>query len=75
MFSFVISQTSQNLTRFTEKCINIYNIKLVLLNPPQNVLIMHLFGITDVNVILYEIILDILLHHTGKNTHYRVNIS
>jgi hypothetical protein len=33
-FIFVLSQTSLTLTKFIEKSINIYNIKLVLLNPP-----------------------------------------
>jgi len=33
-FSFILSLTSLTLTKFIEKCTNIYNIKLVSLTPP-----------------------------------------
>ena len=44
-FSFVPGQTSLTLTKFIEKSINIYTIKLVSLNPPANVLIRLLLDV------------------------------
>jgi len=48
--SFIISQTFLALTKFVEKCTNIFNVKLVLLKSTiKYILIVHLFGIKDVN--------------------------
>ena len=49
-FSFVLSLTSLTLTKFIEKCTNIFNARLVLLKSiVKYILIVHLFGIKDVN--------------------------
>jgi hypothetical protein len=36
-FGFLLIQTSSTLTKFVEKCTNIYNIKLISLSSPLNV--------------------------------------
>jgi len=51
----VLSKISLTLNKFLEnKCTNIYSIKLVSLTP-WDVLIVHLFGVVDVNTFFFQV--------------------
>jgi len=44
------------LNKFLEKkCTNIYSIKLVSVTPSWDVLILHLFGVVDVNTFFFHV--------------------